>query len=154
MTVEISIEHHNTSCELPSNTQFIQWVQAALPDDKLYQLSIITVDEAEMTTYNKQYRNKTGSTNVLSFPAQIPETIQSPLLGDIIICPDVVTREAEQQHKQPIHHWAHLTIHGTLHLLGYDHQQPAEADAMETLEIKIMETLGFPNPYIEVAHHD
>ncbi len=135
---------------IPEKSQFETWVEHVLPADKYWELVLTIIDEENMAELNQQFRNKSGATNVLSFPAQIPEGIDVPLLGDIIICAPVVAREAEEQQKQLLHHWAHLTIHGTLHLLGYDHMDLTEAVAMEQLEINAMETLGFPNPYIEV----
>jgi probable rRNA maturation factor len=84
---------------------------------------------------------------VLSFPAELPDTIELPLLGDVVLCAPVVAEEARLQGKSPEAHWAHLTIHGVLHLLGHDHQEPGEAAVMEGLEIKLLESLGFPNPY-------
>ena len=115
------------------------------PEDN-YLLAPI-VDELEGKTLNETYRGACGPTNVLSFPfdAEIPEPL--PLIGDIVICAPVVAREAKQQNKDLKAHWAHMIIHGVLHLLGHDHQNDSEAAIMEALETEIMQKLGFPPPY-------
>ena len=139
------------SLGLPTATQIEHWVQAALSvarhDAEETELTIRIVSEAESAELNQAYRHKQGPTNVLSFPfEQIPE-IPLPLLGDLVICAPVVAREAEEQGKPLEAHWAHMVVHGSLHLLGYDHIEEAEAEAMETLEIAIMSDLGYDNPY-------
>ena len=111
------------------------------------EISIRIVDEQESSLYNKQYRQKDKPTNVLSFPAEIPDYVENKLLGDLLICAPVVLQEAQDQNKKNEAHWAHLIIHGTLHLLGYDHIQETEAEKMESLEINILKELGFSNPY-------
>ena len=113
------------------------------------EIVIRVVDEAEMIQFNEQYRNKKGSTNILSFPFDMPDGIENELLGDLLICAPVIERESLQQHKQLEHHWAHLIVHGVLHLQGYDHINDNEAVTMESLEIEILETLGFDNPYLD-----
>jgi probable rRNA maturation factor len=136
---------------LPAAEQIERWVQAAL-DAARYEaeeaeLTIRIVSEAESAELNQAYRHKAGPTNVLSFPfEQIPE-LPLPLLGDLVICAPVVAREAEEQGKPLEAHWAHMVVHGSLHLLGYDHIEEAEAEAMETLEIAILSDLGYDNPY-------
>jgi probable rRNA maturation factor len=105
------------------------------------------VDVAEMSTLNRDYRNKTGPTNVLSFRSDLPPGLDLPLLGDIVICAPVVATEAAQQGKPRQAHWAHLTVHGTLHLLGYDHLEDLEAEEMEALETRILASLNYPCPY-------
>ena len=109
------------------------------------------VDEAEITALNRAYRGKDGPTNVLSFPSELPVEVGSPLLGDIIICAPVVARECVLQNKAPEAHWAHLVIHGVLHLLGFDHQTEGEAARMEATEIRLLDELGFSDPYREMA---
>jgi len=111
------------------------------------ELLIRLVDRQESRELNAQYRHKNKATNVLSFPADLPEEIGLRLLGDIIICAPIVADEAREQHKTAEAHWAHLTIHGILHLLGHDHQAEEEASEMESLEIRILQSLGFPDPY-------
>lgn len=112
------------------------------------ELSLRIVDEEEITDLNNQYRGKNTSTNVLSFPADIPTHIDIQLLGDIVICSQVVEREAQDQCKKKSSHWAHMIVHGTLHLLGYDHISDDEAEIMEGLEIDILNQFGIENPYL------
>lgn len=128
-----------------------KWARTAL-NRKLTvaaQLTIRIVDVEEMTHLNSTYRQKTGSTNVLSFPADIPEQVKLdvPLLGDIVICPIVVNHEAEEQQKTVEAHWAHMVVHGVFHLLGYDHVLDDDARTMEALEVATLKELGFTNPY-------
>lgn len=142
--------------EVPTEENFLGWAGAALKyleqdNSKEVSLCIRVVDEEEISKLNQDYRNKSGSTNVLSFPQEIPEQISAAIhekaLGDILLCAPVIEREAEEQGKTSIAHWAHLTIHGVLHLLDYDHETTAEAEQMESLEIAILNQLGFANPY-------
>ncbi len=139
---------------LPTIDNFTYWVQQALtleaqtenfPDTEI---TIRIVDEAESHELNLTYRGKDKSTNVLSFPFEMPEGIELPLLGDLVICRQVVEREALEQQISLTSHWAHLTIHGTLHLLGYDHIIDDEAEEMEGIETQIMQSMGFEDPYI------
>ena len=109
------------------------------------QLSIRIVNEAESAELNAHYRHKQGATNILSFP--VPPGLPELLLGDLAICAAVVAREAQEQNKSADAHWAHMTVHGVLHLKGYDHEEPAEADAMEALERRILGQLGYADPY-------
>ena len=111
------------------------------------ELSIRITDTDEAAQFNETYRAKTGATNVLSFPAAPPPETHSGLLGDLVICAPLVIEEAQTQDKQAIAHWAHLVMHGVLHLLGYDHQTAAEAEAMEQLEINALACLGYADPY-------
>ena len=114
------------------------------------ELSLRLVDEAESADLNQRYRGKAGPTNVLSFPFEPPPGIKGPrYLGDLVICVPVVAREAAEQGKAPEAHWAHLVVHGVLHLLGYDHLDEAEAQAMEALETRLLANLGFPPPYAD-----
>lgn len=139
---------------LPTLEQFTHWVQRALSleaqteDFPETEITIRIVDEAESHALNLTYRGKDKPTNVLSFPFEIPEGIELPLLGDLIICRQVVEKEAKEQGISVESHWAHLAIHGTLHLLGYDHLTDEEAVEMENLETNIMQTLGFDDPYL------
>jgi len=115
------------------------------------ELTIRLVDEDEGTSLNQTYRGNTGPTNILSFPFEnledIPDEFNIPLLGDIVICVPVVKQEAQTQNKKEINHWAHLTVHGTLHLLGYNHINDEDAQTMENLETTILSSLGFSDPY-------
>jgi probable rRNA maturation factor len=145
----------NNCSELDTpNAEAIQgWVAAATNGraDNV-EISIRIVGEEECADLNARYRGKRGSTNVLSFPADLPDYVDLPLLGDIIICAAVVEREAREQNKQVAAHWAHMAIHGALHLLGYGHATEQEASAMEAIETELLISLDFPPPY-EICHH-
>ena len=133
---------------LPTEEQIIQWLNVILPQfmDNA-EITIRIVDEQESQQLNNTYRHKDKPTNVLSFPFESPIEIEVPLLGDLIICKQVVEAEAKEQHKSLTAHWAHMIVHGCLHLLGYDHILDEEAEEMENIEIDIMQQLGFDNPY-------
>ncbi len=133
---------------IPSRYYLQRWVVAALAGEKnTAEIVIRIVDNPESSKLNSTYRHKKGPTNVLSFPFEPPAGIKLPLLGDLIICAPVVAKEAKEQKKSNLAHWAHMIIHGTLHLLGYDHIRKKDALIMEKLEIAILAKLGFPNPY-------
>ena len=150
---QVALEGQNSASlseELPSEQQLHDWVSAALEQadyQQAAQLTIRVVGDEEMTQLNETYRHKDGATNVLSFPFEAPAQVPLPLLGDVVICAPVVAQEAQQQHKALIQHWAHMVVHGVLHLLGYDHITEAQAQQMEQLEITILSRLGFANPY-------
>jgi probable rRNA maturation factor len=162
LTVDIQV-----ACEdedQPPPTSIKTWLSAALSTalnracaeqtTPAFEVSVRIVNSIEITQLNHQYRGKNKATNVLSFPADLPEYIEPRLLGDLIICASVVAQEAEQQHK-PLHaHWAHIVVHGTLHLLGYDHINDADANQMEALEIDILSALNVTNPYIDSQQLD
>jgi probable rRNA maturation factor len=138
---------------VPSETNLRRWIGAALPAvERDFEVSLRLVDEEEIRTLNSTYRHKDYATNVLSFPADLPEELALPLLGDIVVCAQVVMREADEQGKTAEAHWAHMLVHGTLHLLGYDHIDEDEALEMEALETKIITGLGFDPPYETQAH--
>lgn len=137
---------------VPSAMSFRHWVTAALVGAhrrKPAELSIRIVDAREGRALNRRYRGKDYATNVLSFPVELPRGVASPLVGDLVICAPAVAREARGQHKSPRDHYAHLTVHGVLHLLGYDHQNQRDTDRMETLETGILAKLGIADPYVE-----
>lgn len=137
-----------SSAQVPSEKQFQQWVDAALAAlEEDAELSIRLVDEPESAELNLEYRGKQGPTNVLSFPFDSPVPMTPMLLGDLVICVPVVAREAVEQDKAQDDHMAHMVVHGCLHLLGYDHLEDDEAEQMEALEIKILQTLMIKNPY-------
>ncbi|MFO7640839.1 MAG: rRNA maturation RNase YbeY [Candidatus Competibacteraceae bacterium] len=149
MTLELDLQIALDLPGLPAETDFRRWAEAALAGADYRQdaeLTLRIVNEAESAALNERYRHKPGPTNVLSFPFEAPPEIDSTLLGDIVICAPVVLREAIVQSKTPEAHWAHLVAHGVLHLLGYAHDE-AQAEAMESLEIRILAGLGFPDPY-------
>jgi probable rRNA maturation factor len=133
---------------LPAEEQLQQWAEVALQDHGLRILAIRVVDKAESQQLNHDYRGKDKPTNVLSFPFEAPPGIDMDLLGDLIICKQVVEQEADQQSKPLMAHWAHMVVHGSLHLLGYDHIEDDEAEEMESLETEIMLGMGFEDPYI------
>src|SRR5690606_30211195 len=149
MTIVIAIENASGSDEVPDPSAMRRWIAAALASQArdTAELGVRIVDEEEITALNDQYRGKAYATNVLSFPAEIPDFVPIPLLGDIVICAPVVASEARDQGLSPTAHWAHMLVHGTLHLLGHDHLKDAQADAMEAPETAITTTLGFPPPY-------
>ncbi|WP_121876699.1 rRNA maturation RNase YbeY [Umboniibacter marinipuniceus] len=149
MNVELTVDLDNSAdLSAPSLDAFQRWIAAALQDHRSEaEVSIRIVGCAESQALNLQYRGKDKPTNVLSFPTDFPSGLEIPLLGDLVICQPLVEQEAAEQRKLVSAHWAHLTIHGTLHLLGYDHIDDAEADIMESLETKILTTMGYPPPY-------
>ena len=142
-----SIEHLNT---LPTEEQLTLWASTALKgrtDFEEPELTIRLTDEEESQALNSEYRGKDKPTNVLSFPFEMPPGIPLELLGDLIICVSVVEQEAQEQAKTTEAHWAHMVIHGCLHLLGYDHIKDDEAEEMEALERDLLASLGYPDPY-------
>lgn len=167
--MELTVDRQ-VACDTPSipaSTSMEAWVRAAViagsaPCPASAELTVRIVAEAESAELNENYRGRVGATNVLSFPFDLPPGIDADaltamptLLGDLVICAPVVLREAAEQSKAPTAHWAHLVVHGVLHLLGRDHIEPAEAMCMETLETAIMRGLGFPPPYeVPTGTHD
>ena len=149
--LEVSVSYGLPRTGIPSATSFRRWVAAAL-DGRIRQadLAIRLVDAKEGRALNRHYRGKDHPTNVLSFPAELPEGVKLPLLGDLVICAPVVDREAREQGKRLNDHYAHLTVHGVLHLLGWDHEDEREAECMEQLEREILATIGIADPYLAV----
>jgi probable rRNA maturation factor len=144
----LDIQRASGTAGTPDDASFERWVRAALAGRRAEaELSLRLVDEAEMTELNGTYRDRHYATNVLSFPADLPPELQLPLLGDIAICAPVVEREAAEQGKPAEAHWAHMVVHGTLHLLGYDHIEDDEAAVMEALERAVLAALAYPDPY-------
>ncbi|HCG78170.1 MAG TPA: rRNA maturation RNase YbeY [Oceanospirillales bacterium] len=142
-----SIEHLDT---LPTEEQLTLWASTALKGRTEFEepeLTIRLTDEEESQALNSEYRGKDKPTNVLSFPFEMPPGIPLELLGDLIICVSVVEQEAQEQAKTTEAHWAHMVIHGCLHLLGYDHIKDDEAEEMEALERDLLASLGYPDPY-------
>jgi len=138
------------SQQIPAQEKFKKWIDAILRDEaENSEVVIRIVDEQEMIQFNSQYRGKNNSTNILSFPFDPPEGVDSDLLGDLLVCAPVVEKEAKQQDKLLEHHWAHMIIHGVLHLIGYDHINDADAEEMEALEIKILRSIKIDDPYEE-----
>ncbi len=146
--VELAVQVLCDSATIPGDEQLHAWVSAALQRRQgEHEITIRIVDESESQAMNKKYRCRDRPTNVLSFPADLPPGVDHPLLGDLVICAPLLEREATAQGKESQAHWAHLVIHGVLHLLGHDHQQPDEADEMEALETAILASIGYPDPY-------
>lgn len=147
---DIIIQATVSATLMPKKSLLKNWANAILTQKiKSAEVTLRIVDIQEMTELNSQYRHKSGPTNVLSFPFDMPPELSDeiPILGDIIICADVVNREAVEQNKPREAHWAHMIVHGTLHLLGYDHETEADANIMEPEEIHLLHLLGFNNPY-------
>lgn len=148
----LDIQIATNASDYPSEQLFQRWIDTVLTDQNQdSEVVIRLVDDTESAELNQQYRHKTGPTNILSFPFQAPEGFEMDLLGDLVICAPLIAQEALQQHKILEHHWAHITIHGILHLLGYDHIEDAEAEEMEALEIQFLNMLNIANPYQEVS---
>ena len=148
MIIDLQLACENTE-GLPSEAQILQWATAAVqPESDNVEMTVRIVDEAESHDLNLTYRGKDRPTNVLSFLFECPDEVELPLLGDLVICRQVVEREAIEQEKPLMAHWAHMIVHGSLHLLGYDHIEDDEAEEMESLETEIMQGLGFADPYL------
>ncbi len=146
ITLDLQIACENAN--LPSKKEFQAWLDCALTQyNKPFEVTVRIVDESESQALNLQYRQKNKSTNVLSFPFEVPDGIDMDLLGDLVVCATVVELEAKEQNKPLNHHWAHMIIHGCLHLLGFDHITEEEAQEMETLEINLLNKLSIPDPY-------
>lgn len=150
--MELEIQRELVDSALPSDDQIRDWVSQTLGEETSVVLNIRIVDLAEGWALNRQWRGKDAATNVLSFPADAPPIDGLRILGDVVLCAPVIAQEAAEQGKSPDAHWAHLVVHGVLHLLGFDHTQGARAERMEGREIEILAALGFPNPY--ESNHD
>ena len=134
---------------IPDGDQFQAWLEAVFPQcSEPMEIVIRIVDEQESAVLNARYRHKSGPTNVLSFPFQSPVELDVHLLGDLVICAPLVEKEAREQNKKVFDHWAHLVVHGVLHLLGFDHQEEKDASQMEAKETAILKKLGIPDPYL------
>jgi len=149
--IALEVQWASDQSSLPETTDFDRWVRAALEGvDHPVELVIRVVDEAEGQELNQRYRSKDKPTNVLSFPFEAPAGVECDHLGDLVICAPVVIREAQEQGKPLNDHWAHLVIHGVLHLRGYDHQTEDEAQQMESREKTILHGLGVEDPYRQI----
>ena len=147
MAIKIDLQNDEDLDFVPPGQQFQQWVSAALQESYLrLEQTIRIVGEAESLELNSRYRGQANATNVLAFPGA-DELLDYECLGDLVICAPIVAAEAGVQDKSVEAHWAHLVVHGMLHLQGFDHQADADTRHMEALEIKILDTLGYTNPY-------
>lgn len=151
MSLELDLQVASDSQQLPVEDALARWAEAAIAasgqNREETELSVRIVDIEEGTELNQTWRGKQGPTNVLSFPTDFPSELALPLIGDLVICAPMVEREAREQAKTLEAHWAHMVVHGTLHLLGYDHIEETDALEMEALETHILTGLGYPTPY-------
>ncbi|MGD8680369.1 MAG: rRNA maturation RNase YbeY [Lysobacterales bacterium] len=147
MTIEVEVQVATSFEPIPDQEAFARWAGAALQGHDSAIVTVRLVDREESRRLNDRFRGIDRPTNVLSFPAGLPAEIGIPLLGDLVICAPLVEAEALDQGKSPTDHWAHLTVHGVLHLLGYDHTEASAARKMEAIEVRVLETLGIANPY-------
>lgn len=145
--LEVDIQRASQAPDLPDDESLRRWAGLALRDKPGHELTIRLVDEAESQELNGTYRDRQYPTNVLSFPSDLPPELNIPLLGDLVICAPVVAREAQEQGKPLDAHWAHMVIHGCLHLIGFDHIEDDEAEEMESLERRLLAELGIADPY-------
>ncbi len=147
MAIVVDLQNDAGLADAPALPDFERWVAAALQDSRRQlEQTICMVDEAQSRELNHRFRGKDSATNVLAFPGE-NDFLDYDCLGDLVICASLVTAEALQQGKQLDAHWAHLVVHGMLHLQGFDHQSEDQANCMEALEIEILDTLGYTNPY-------
>jgi len=149
--IELHVSYAVARRGIPATASFRLWIEAALRAAryrKAAEVSLRIVGAREGRAVNHRYRGRDYATNVLSFPAELPQGIKSPLLGDIVICAPVVAREAREQGKSVRDHYAHLTVHGVLHLLGFDHQNEGDATKMEALETRVLASIGIADPYL------
>lgn len=146
--MNVDIQRQTETGQQPDDPDICRWATVAyLGDDSDTEMTVRIVEAAESAQLNETYRHKSGPTNVLSFPFETPPGVDLSLLGDLVICAPVVVQEAAEQNKTTTAHWAHMVVHGSLHLQGYDHIEPQQAEQMEALEIDILARLGFSNPY-------
>jgi probable rRNA maturation factor len=149
MTLTVDVQHASTSPGLPDTERIERWARAAAAaaGGGDAEVSVRLVDDGEGAALNATFRGRDGPTNVLSFPFDAPQATDPPLLGDVVICAPVVVREAAQQGKAVEAHYAHMVVHGVLHLLGHAHEHDADAERMEALERRVLAALGYPDPY-------
>lgn len=148
MTIDLELQIATKAKTLPHPSQFREWISASLYQRvDTAELTIRIVDEEESASLNEQYRGKKGPTNVLSFPYETIPGIISRALGDIVICAPLVEKESNEQNIEMLGYWAHMVVHGALHLLGYDHEIEEDAIEMQNIETHILIQLGFPPPY-------
>lgn len=150
MVLTLELQQATEAAGVPDRADLARWAEAAIGDRRADAALVIrVVDEVESQALNRDYRGRAGPTNVLSFTFEPPPQIPGTHLGDLVICAPVVAREAKQQGKTGTDHWAHMVVHGVLHLLGFDHQNEQQAAAMEALERQVLSQLGISDPYRE-----
>lgn len=147
--VEVQVQCAGPAGGVPPPAKIARWAEAALAGRRSEgaEMTVRAVNEVDGAALNARYRRRTGATNVLAFAFDAPEVPSLRILGDVVVCAPVAAREAREQSKQLDAHWAHLVVHGTLHLLGYDHDEPDAAREMEAIERAILGRLGYPDPY-------
>lgn len=148
--MQLKVQNVSAGGHVPETAQLLQWAEAALSeiDENTVELGVRIVDENESAELNSRYRKKQGPTNVLSFSYEDPPGVSSNILGDLVICAPIVQHEAREQNKNPDAHWAHMVVHGIMHLRGYDHGQDDDAEIMQNKEAQFLKTLGYPDPYV------
>ena len=148
MSSGVEVQRACAAGGVPPAAELVRWAEAALAGrSEGARMTVRVVGEAEGTTLNERYRGRSGPTNVLAFPFDAPELPSLRILGDVVVCAPVAAREARERSKRLDAHWAHLVVHGTLHLLGYDHEEPRSAREMEAVECEILGGLGYSDPY-------
>ena len=151
MKVTVDLQIADPGLSVPSPARISSWVEAAVADSiESCEICVRIVGQREGRRLNERFRGRSTATNVLAFAADLPAGPDLPLMGDLVICRPVVEREAAEQGKMVEAHWAHMVVHGTLHLLGYDHGTEQEAERMEAREVQILAALGYPDPYQEL----
>lgn len=151
--LSVTVQYASDVENVPDAASFESWIRTALGSDGGREIVVRVIGEAESAKLNEQYRGREGATNVLAFPADEHLLALDPEapLGDLAICAPVVEREAREQNKSPEAHWAHIAVHGALHLLGFGHETDGEAEEMEQKERDVLAELGYPDPYTPVA---
>ncbi len=151
MKLNLDLQNPTEESAIPEESKIHDWIVATLSflnwQASSAEITVRVVGKQEIQLLNKTYRNKDKTTNILSFPFEAPEYIESDLLGDLVICHEVLVEETKQQNKVLQNHWTHMVIHGILHLLGFDHIEDSEANEMESIEIKLLEKFNIDNPY-------
>ena len=147
MTLRAELQQAASDDGVPDEQTFQSWLDRCFDEADDQTVLIRIVEEDESRQLNRDYRGKDYPTNILSFPFEVPEGIPNSHLGDLVICADVIARQAREQGKPLAHHWAHMLVHGVLHLQGYDHIDPEEASEMEAIETRLLARLGIPDPY-------
>ena len=147
--MKIVFQIHYKDLAIPSQKEMKRWIETALFPKKQAQVTVRMVDIKEIKSLNQSFRQKNKITDILSFPFEAPFGFETDLLGDIVICPQKIILDAKKQHKKIKHHFAHLLIHGSLHLLGFDHKSEKDARVMMAKEIRLLKKFNIPNPYLE-----